>query len=132
MVKVSQVMGPIVVIEDSVSVKDAAKIMSTKNITNLVVIKDKKIMGIITDRDVLKNLSRLGESVRKIMSRHVTTISSDAELEEAGRIMTDKKIKRLPVVKNGKLVGAVNFTDVIGHCEFSKGDGDSGGDFFFN
>jgi CBS domain-containing protein len=128
--KVSNVMSKAVVVDDTITLRKAASIMSSKNIANVVVIKDGKIKGYVSERDVLSNLEKLDKPVTSSMSRGVVTVSADAEISEAGRIMTGRKLKRLPVMKNGKLVGAISFRDVIRYSE--KGGSGDGGDFFFN
>lgn len=122
-------MGKAVVVDPDITLKQAASIMSHKNIANVIVIKNGKIKGYVSERDVLSNLSNLDSKVSKSMSKTVTTISADAEISEAGRIMSSKKIKRLPVIKNGKLVGAVSFRDIIRYA--GKGSSDEG-EYFFN
>lgn len=122
-------MGKAVVVDPEITLKQAAKIMSSKNIANVIVIKDGKIKGYVSERDVLSNLSNLDSTVSKSMSKSVTTISADADISQAGRIMSSKKIKRLPVVKNGKLVGAISFRDVIRYA--GKG-GSEEAEYFFN
>lgn len=125
--KVSQVMSKAIVIEDSISLKEASKIMANKGITNLIIAIDGKIMGIITDSDIIRNISNIDDKVSKVMSKKVITVDADQEIKEAGEIMIDKNLRRLPVTKNGKLAGAINFIDVIKHAGYSEE-----GDFFFN
>ncbi len=61
------------------------------------------------------------------MTKKVITISHDKTVEDASRIMYNRKIKRLPVIKNDKLVGEINLADVISYAK-----GIDEGDFFFN
>jgi CBS domain-containing protein len=128
--EVSKIMRKAIIIDDHISVKEAAKIMSRKDVGSLIVVKDDAIKGIITERDVMKNLSRLDLEVRKVMSTRVVTIKGEASLEKAAGIFTSRKIKRLPVVKDKKLVGVVTMTDVLAHS--SPGSVSVGEDFFFN
>jgi CBS domain-containing protein len=128
--KVSQVMSKAVVIDPDITLKQAAKIMSKKNIANVIVIKDGKIKGYVSERDVLINLKNLDSQVSKIMSKSVISVSKDADINEAGKIMASKGLKRLPVVDSGKLVGAISFRDVIRHAH--KSGVAEEGDFFFN
>src|SRR3989344_1342203 len=120
--KVSQLMNKAVIVDDNVSLKEAGKIMSSKNLTSLIIVKDDKISGILTDRDVLKNISDLDQTVAKGMSKNVITITDDASVEDAAKLMMSKNVKRLPVVKKGKLVGAINLTDIIGSIEGENDD----------
>lgn len=113
--KISEVMNKVVVVEDDVSLRQAAKIMSDRNIGSLVVLKNNKIAGIITEHDVLKNVNSLGSKVSNFMSKNIIAIDKTDTLEHAAEIMARKKIKRVPVVDSEKLVGIVTVTDVIAH-----------------
>lgn len=115
--EVSQIMNKAFIIEDNVTLKNAAKMMSVKNIGSLLIVKDSKILGIITERDILKNLNRLNAKVSSVMTRKVITIESNEELEEATNLMAENKIKRLPVVQNNNLVGIITVTDIIAHAK---------------
>lgn len=111
--KVSEVMNKALAIDDKTSAKEAAKIMSDKNVGSLIVMKREKIVGIVTERDILKNVSKLGARVSAIMSSNVITIDQNDSLESAAELMAEKKIKRLPVVSKGELAGIVTATDIL-------------------
>jgi len=115
--KISEVMNKAVVIEDDINLKEAAKIMSDRNIGSLVVINNDKITGIITEHDILKNVDSLSGRVSKFMTKTVLSIDKNDTLEHAAEIMAERKIKRIPVLDKGKLVGIVTATDVIAHLE---------------
>ncbi|MEM3113408.1 MAG: CBS domain-containing protein [Candidatus Pacearchaeota archaeon] len=125
--KISQIMRKAYVIDENVTLKEAAKIMSDKKIGGLIVIKNNKISGIITERNIINNLKDLNAKVSKYMSKNVISISPNENVETAARLMTQNKIKRIPVVDNGKLIGLVRITDVVGKSK----DVDEG-DFIFN
>ncbi len=127
MVKVSQVMSKAVIIDGNTVLKEAAKIISKNNRGVLVVVKNNKIVGILTEKDILRNISNLNRKVKQVMNKKVISVSDNDDVKAAGELMAQYKIKRLPVVKNGRLVGAINFTDVIGHSEFGESD-----DFLLN
>lgn len=124
--RISEVMNKAFVIDAGISVKEAAKIMSNKNIGSLIIMNGEKITGIVTERDITKNVSSLGKDVSSIMSKGVVTISKNDNLDDASELMAEKKIKRLPVVDKGKLVGIVTVTDVIAHSD------DLNEEFFFD
>ncbi|MAG07456.1 histidine kinase [Candidatus Pacearchaeota archaeon] len=128
--EVSKIMRRAIIIDDHISVKEAAKIMSRKDVGSLIVVKDDAIKGIITERDIMKNLSNLDSEVRKVMSTRVVTIDGGASLEKAAKLLTSRKIKRLPVVKDKKLAGVVTMTDVLVHS--SPGSVSVEEDFWFN
>jgi CBS domain-containing protein len=117
--RVKEVMNSAIAIEQDASIREAAKVMSDKNIGSLVVVKDKDIVGIITERDIMKNISGLDKKVSAIMSKKVITISKESDLDDAARLMTKNKIRRLPAVdsESGKLSGIITSTDLIAHSE---------------
>ena len=125
--QVSQIMRKAMVIEDTVTVKEAAMMMSKNNTGSLIIIQDNKIRGIITERDILKNISELNSKVSKVMTKKVVTISPDAHIDDAKKVMLSNKIKRIPIVDGKKLVGIVTITDVLAHAEGITED-----EFLFN
>ncbi|MBS7608829.1 CBS domain-containing protein, partial [Candidatus Bathyarchaeota archaeon] len=77
-----------------------------------------RVVGVLTERDVLKRVVDEGRNpdktlVKEVMSKPPITINPDADLEDAIELMFKHKIKKLPVVENGKLVGLVTFTDLV-------------------
>ena len=125
--KVSQIMKKAYVVDENISLKEAARIMSNKKIGGLIVLKGDKISGIITERNIINNLRDLDSKVSKFMSRRVISVSPDDEVDTAAKLMTQNKIKRLPVIDNGKLIGLVRITDVVG-----KSGAMDQGNFIFN
>jgi|SRR3989344_1973215 len=110
--KIEEVMKKVIAIDD-IKLREAAEIMSDKKVGSLIVLEQDNIAGIITERDVLKNVERLGDKVSKIMSKDVIVISPESSLDDAARLMTENEIKRLPVMKDGKLLGIITATDII-------------------
>jgi CBS domain-containing protein len=117
MVKIKEVMNEVVAIEKDMTLKAAAKLMSDKNIGSLVVINGEKIVGIITERDIVTNASNLGKGVKAAMTKNVFTIGPNEELDNAAILMNKHKIHRIPVVENDKLVGIITATDLIAHSD---------------
>lgn len=115
--KIREAMNEVVAIEKDMTLKAAAKIMSDKNIGSLVVINGDKILGIITERDIVTNASNLGKGVKAAMTKSVFTISSSEELDNVAILMKKHKIHRVPVVDNDKLVGIITSTDLIAHSD---------------
>ena len=124
--EIKEIMKEPVVIDKNIKIKDASKIMSENRIGSLLVLKNKKLAGIITERDILKNINKLDSGVYEIMSTNVITIESNDTIDHAAIIMTEKKIKKLPVLKKSVLVGIITATDLIAHSE------DLNEDFFFD
>jgi len=121
---VKEIMKRPFVIDRDITLSEAAKLMGSKNIGCLIFVSGNRIKGIITERDLLKNFSR-NEKVSKVMTKGVTTIDPNEGIEDAIEKMRQKKIKRLPVVENGKLVGIVTLTDIAANYEALEGS------FFF-
>jgi len=108
----------VVTVEPDVDVRRAVRAMNDFEIGCLVVVEAGRVVGILTERDVLKRVVDEGRkpeetSVREVMSKPPITISPDADLETAIELMFKHKIKKLPVVENGKLVGLITFTDLV-------------------
>jgi CBS domain-containing protein len=107
----------VMVAEPEITVKEAAGIMSQHHIGSLVVVKSKKIVGIITERDILVAVARGKDAelttVEEIMSKDVVTIAPDKTVEEAVNLMIKHKIKKLPVVDADELVGIITASDII-------------------
>jgi CBS domain-containing protein len=115
---VKDVMNPnVMTIKPGIRVKEAAIIMYKNHIGSLVVVEKEKIVGIITEGDVLKTIARdLDLSVtpiEEVMTKNVIMIEPDKTIEDAVNLMTDNRIKKIPVVKDGNLVGIITASDII-------------------
>jgi CBS domain-containing protein len=106
------------VVRPDTSVKEVVATMNKFNIGSIVVVQAERPVGIITERDIL---TRLVEpclapetlTARQIMTSPVLTISETASVEEAARLMTKKRIKKLPVINNDKILGIITYTDIV-------------------
>jgi len=108
----------VLILGQGASVKDALDLIVENRIGCVIITDGDDIVGIVTERDILakvvdENISLLDTKISKIMSKNVKTISPNEKLEKASEIITENKIKRLPVVKNDKLVGIVTLTDIV-------------------
>ena len=118
MLKVKDVMvTDLVTIKADVSVKKAVKVMNDFEIGCLIVVEKGQAIGIVTERDILKRVVAEGRDPEKtlvgeVMSKPLIVTSPETSLEEAIESMFKHKIKKLPVVEGGKLVGLVTFTDI--------------------
>lgn len=116
--KIKEIMKKIVGVEKDISIREAAKIMSQKNIGSLVAIKNDKIVGIITEKDIMKNVGESGKKISTVMSKQAITIKENSSLEEAAEIMKKNSIKHLPVLgEDESLVGIITSTDLIANSE---------------
>jgi CBS domain-containing protein len=115
---IKEVMNKAIATEKDISIREAAKIMSDKNIGSLIFINGSSIKGIITERDILKHVVDVNRKISSIMTMDVTTINQNEELDTAAEIMARNNIRRLPVVDdNQRLVGIITSTDVIAHTD---------------
>lgn len=88
------------------------------NCGSLVVAEDEQLLGIVTERDILRVCATLdrpiGElRVDSIMTRDVLTGSADDKISDVMGLMTEKRIRHLPVLENGKLAGMISIGDVV-------------------
>ena len=120
MIKVSSIMSHrVITVDQDTSLKDAIDIMSFNSIScALVTDKKKKLIGIITERDLVNRLLHKKHSMNKkkvkdIMTKEVISISPNTPLEEASFLMRTKRIKQLPITSKGNLVGIITQTDVV-------------------
>ena len=120
--KISEIMNKVVIINSDITLKKAASIMSSRGIGCLTFLKDKKIKGIITERDILKNISNPKSKVSSVMTIKVIVVDASEDLEEAISIMANHKIKKVLVVEGEKLVGIVTSTDIIIHSDLLHED----------
>ena len=103
---------------DASGVFDALKLMAENNIGSLVVLKDGKLVGVITERlyareIVLKGRTSPGTLVRDIMSTKVIYARPDQSVEECMAVMTARAVRHLPVLEGGRLVGIVSIGDMV-------------------
>jgi len=113
---VKEVMSPDVrTVDISDAIKKAAKVMADHRIGSVIVTGDKNICGIVTAEDIVYKHVALGrgEKVSDIMTRDPITIEPTKTIEEASQIMASKKIKKLPVVENGHMVGIITASDIV-------------------
>lgn len=108
----------VMVIKPDATIKDAAKIMTKYRVGCLVVMEDNKLVGILTELDIIwkvvaGDLNSNTTKVSDVMTKKVLTIKANQTLEEATHIMVENKIKKLPVLEGNKLVGIVTATDLI-------------------
>jgi|SRR3989344_6238406 len=117
MIRVKDLMKRVVSIERNITIKEAAKIMSKMNIGSLVLVKKDKAIGILTERDIIKNISSLKKKIFSIISKKLIDIELNQNIEDAAELMARHKIKRLLVTEKGKLIGIITATDIIANSD---------------
>ena len=118
---------PVISIHPDMPIHDARNLFKQENIRRAPVVKNGKLVGIISDQDLIDAapsqattlsvwemnylLSKI--TVKDIMTKDVITINEDTPIEQAARIMADNKIGGLPVLRDGKVVGMITETDLF-------------------
>lgn len=97
---------------------DAVKLMAEKNVGALIVIEGEKIVGLITERDYVRKIVLMARSsketpVRDIMTSQVMYVRPDQTSEECMALMTENRLRHLPVMDKGKLAGVVSIGDLV-------------------
>lgn len=100
------------------TVFDAIRKMAEENIGSLVVCEDQKPVGIITERHYARNVFLKGRAspstlVRDIMETQVLYVRPDQTVDECMAVMSDKRVRHLPVIDQGKLVGIISIGDLV-------------------
>ena len=118
---------PVITISPEMPIVDALNLMKREHIRRTPVVKDGKLVGIVSDKDLLNAspspatslsvwemnylLSKI--TVKDVMTKKVMTVEEDTPIEEAARIMADNKIGGLPVLREEQLVGIITETDLF-------------------
>jgi len=107
----------VITVDADSSVMNAVNVMNSHEIGCLVVTRRGRAVGIITERDLLNRVIAKSKNakrtlVREIMTKPLIAGRPDMDLEDATKMMFDRKIKKLPVVEGGKLLGLITLTDV--------------------
>jgi acetoin utilization protein AcuB len=118
---------PVITIPPEMPVVDALNLMKRERIRRTPVVKDGKLVGIVSDKDLLNaspspatslsvwemNYLLTKITVKEVMTKKVLTVTEDTPIEEAARIMADNKIGGLPVVRDDLVVGIITETDLF-------------------
>ena len=111
---------PVHTIENTDTVQKAAEEMAAHEVGTLAVRAANRLVGIITDRDLVVRCIALGHSpaqtiVGSIMSAHPVTLDPDSSIDRAVHLMASHHVHRLPVMESGRLVGIVSASDIARH-----------------
>jgi CBS domain-containing protein len=97
-------------------VGEAMSLMAAKDIGALLVVDSERLLGIVTERDVARKLaqgSAEGLRVRDLMTERVLYVRPENTVEECMALMTEKHVRHLPVLEEGRLLGMVSIRDVV-------------------
>ncbi|HOY21587.1 MAG TPA: CBS domain-containing protein [Cellvibrio sp.] len=100
------------------TVWDAIKLMTEKGVGALLVTESEALVGIMSERDYLKKVALMGRAsqttaVSEIMTPNPFTVSPNQDMEACMELMTEKRIRHLPVVDNGKLIAMISIRDLL-------------------
>ena len=109
----------IVTVAPELSVLDAIKVLAAENIGAAVVMSGDRLAGILSERDytrkvILKGRSSDSTRVEEIMTANVVVVSPRTKTRECMALMTEKNIRHLPVVDEGRVIGMVSIRDIVG------------------
>lgn len=107
----------VVTVEQDTSVYEAVKLLNKNRIGCLVVVYDDDIVGILTERDLLERVLEKCRNpkeieISEIMTKTLVLGRPDMEVFEATRLMMKNKVKKLPIIKERRLVGIITVTDI--------------------
>jgi len=110
--------GDLIATSPDASVLEALKLMAEKNVGAVLVMEGDHLAGILSERDYARKVILLGRTsaetpVRDIMTSDVVTVSPDQTIDDCMGFMTDKRIRHLPVIEKGKVIGLISIGDVV-------------------
>ncbi len=119
-IRVEKVMNNSVVsVDSSVSASDAAKMMEDTDVGAVIVLENGSPIGIVTDRDFAIKITAhsypIDTPVRRIMSSPLISIDSSSDLWMASDLMSARKVRKLPVIDDDKVVGIITSSDIVKH-----------------
>jgi CBS domain-containing protein len=108
----------VITISRTSTVEEAVRLMNEHEIGCLVVTENKNAVGILTERDLMKRVLPRSQDPRKtkveqVMSTPLISLEPNVEIGDASRIMFQKNIKKMPIVKKDKLLGLITLTDIL-------------------
>ena len=108
-----------ITVESGMTIRETASLMSNKDVSSVMVMKDQQLVGLVTDRDLRKRCVAIGltgsEPIDQIMTPDPETIEANTLTVQALMTMTRKRFHHLPVTRDGKLIGMITATDLANH-----------------
>jgi len=107
----------VISVDAAITVNEAAKMMEDAKVGAVIVMENNLPVGIVTDRDfsvkVVSHAYQITAPVKQIMSSPLVSINSDETVRMAADLMHDRRIRKLPVIDDGKIVGIITATDIV-------------------
>jgi len=101
-------------IHPGASAQEAARLLSQEHISGAPVVDaNGRVIGIVTEADIISKVDREGLCVADIMSHDVIAVGEETAVSEIAMLFAERNIKRVPVLHNGKLVGIVSRADIV-------------------
>ncbi len=104
-------------VDAKMNVNEAAKMMEDAKVGAVIIMENNEPVGIVTDRDfsvkVAAHAYQISEPVKQIMSSPLVSINSDESVRSAADLMHDRAIRKLPVIKDGQVVGIITASDIV-------------------
>jgi CBS domain-containing protein len=105
-------------IEPEASLRRAAHWLCVKKIGTLVVTRGKAVLGLISEREIVHEFSRNGEAagsipVKEVMNSRVITVSPEESISRVMKLMTQHRVRHMPVLRDGELAGIISIGDVV-------------------
>lgn len=104
-------------VESSASVYDAVRLMNERRVGSVLAVENQRLVGILSERDVLRRvvpdgLDARATEVRDVMTGQVYTVRPESGVREVMRLMTDRRVRHIPVVHEDEVVGLVSIGDL--------------------
>jgi len=107
----------VISVDASLTINEAAKMMEDAKVGAVIVMENNLPVGIVTDRDfsvkVVSHAYQITAPVKQIMSSPLISINSDETVRMAADLMHDRRIRKIPVIDDGKVVGIITATDIV-------------------
>ena len=104
----------VITISPSSSILEAAKLATSKSVSSLVVVEKGNSIAVVSESDIIKGVISGKNKIKDIMNKNFLAISPGTSFYDINKAMADKNIKRFPVVDEGRLVGLITETDILG------------------
>jgi len=117
--------GDVATIDRSRTVVEAAQQMNARRIGSVVVLEDREVIGIFTERDILVRVVAARRNpettaVGEVMTAPVVCCTPEAELQECKELVTNQRLRHIPVVDEGRLVGLITSGDILAREAFER------------